>query len=169
MLQLEAVMLLQISLFYHNHARYSRGCMHIKNESIVGVNNGTFSNNTAENDGGVMILFANSIAHINSSIFTRNEARGRGGVISLQKSSVNIHYSTFNLSIAGNSEETVYAWNTSFKIGSTITDCVVKIGGVLHLDNNSNGSIAQSNFTRNRADNCGGVCRGIFLIKSFCC
>ena len=33
----------------------------------------------------------------------------------------------------------------------------MKIGGVLHLDSNSNGSIAQSNFTKNRAENCGGV------------
>ena len=151
------IITVDFSLFDHNYANYSGGCMYVKDESIIGVNNSTFFSNTAKNDGGVMTSSAKSTTHIDSSIFTKNEAGDRGGVFCLQMSSINIHSSAFDLSAVGNRGETAYTSNVSFKIGGTITDCLMKVGGVLYLDDNSNVFIAQSNFTRNRADNCGGV------------
>ena len=135
--------------------------MYVKNESIIGINGDKIFNNSAENDGGVLALSEKSMGtHIESSGFSRNGAHNKGGVISLQKSSAKIYSCTLDLSSVGYTDgEATSIWssfaNLNNRRGEAFADCGENSGGVLHLDDNSNSTIIQSNFTRNRTDNCG--------------
>eukprot|EP00210_Caulerpa_lentillifera_P003941 g3761.t1 len=145
------------SSFSSNEARFGGG-MHL-NSSHGTISNCTFKHNEATNYGGVFFAQRNSSLTLSDSFFSSNKAE-YGGAFTLQESSKgNVSNNIFSNNVARMSSGVIYLRRraTLFMHSTRLHNNRAQNGGVLLLEESSNGTITNCIFTNNTATKDGGA------------